>query len=278
MARQAAGIDASRDLVISRLERMGLAATAIPESGAVGVQSPDIKLTVDGQIVLIEVKTKHDADGYASAIAAELERDGKVVLSDPLRWTRALDREAMAAAKQLAAHEDSTNGLRLLWVTVDAVDADDQFWFWRYTLYGIGCVLDRDGPALPPLADGSILDMIAVRREAVECDYFHESSFWKLRTMLDGVVLATGEDLVLLANDHSDRAEQLMSSTFTKKVPGSIIHPRLNPGPLAPRYLADCDSDRRDTGATLSYLAKKYGLGSPMVMEMQRHLAFVRTS
>jgi hypothetical protein len=165
--------------------------------------------------------------------------------------------------------------LRLAWIECAGLDQDDQHMFWRYAAYGIGCVVDFASEGKPSAGNG-IFDAVTVERDAHECDYFFESDFHKYRHDLDGVLLAKGKDRTLLVNDRSPNAARALGSCIATRVATTVVEPVSIPWP-GQRYLADCETDRADQTKTLTYLAKKYGLGDPRVVPMQRHRIVMRS-
>jgi hypothetical protein len=266
--------DRGKEAVLTMLRDLGFNPESIPESPVEGEKSPDVRICTSKEIILVEVKRKRDEDGYFESIDGQIKAQGSVVKIDPLESKRALLREVREASEQLNAHADANHALRILWVIPEAFDDVDQFWFWRYSLYGIGCIADLAEPVAPPHPPASVIESIATLFEAVECDYFHESGFHSQRNLLDGVIVQQSSGATLLINDYSSRAERLLSSEFSVKVASHLVHPRLRPGPLLPRYLADCDGDRRDIDATLEYVASKYGLREPRLMPMKRSVVY----
>ncbi len=263
--------DPARDRVIEELQNLGLDAQAIPETKE---KRPDVYVKDGNELLLLEVKTKFDANGYIELIEAEINKNGHAVLSETLEWRRAHSSVIHTAVKQLSAHDDSSRAMKITWIECAGIDSNDQYKFWLYSLYGIACIADFGDTPRQSSGNG-ILDVISVQYDAFECDYFCESEFYKYRLKLDGVIIAKDNERIMLVNDKSQNAERLHKSRFTSLVATTVIDPLKCPIP-GKRYYADCDNARTDVKATIDHIAKKYTLRRPMQMEMKRHIVMMR--
>ena len=267
-------VDLARNRVIEELRSHSIDATPITESSKEGEKRPDVLVQDAFGPILIEVKTKLDADGYLAAMERQINTQGHVVQSDRLKRLGAYSHVLDDAVDQLNAHADAPRALKLAWIECAGLDENDQHMFWRYTAYGIGCVVDFAIEGRPSSGNG-IFDIATVERSAHECDYFFESDFHKYRNGLDGVLLAKSRDRTLLVNDRSPNATRALASCIATRVATTVVEPVSAPWP-GKRYLADCETDRADNQKTLEYIATKYGLGDPRVVPMQRHRIVMR--
>ena len=89
------------------------------------------------------------------------------------------------------------------------------------------------------------------------CYYFHHSGFFRWRNVLDGAVIATPEGAELCLNTFSPRYLTFKQSEMGGMFGESVVDP-IEIEKQGACYTADCEIDRNDENAVLSYLAGKY--------------------
>jgi hypothetical protein len=240
-------------LVGSSFSSRGFVVIEIPE---VETQTPDLAVEKEGQRFLVEIKTKED-DPQELADRLEVLRRGQIADSaTPFIPQNTISRIIKKAAEQLLAYPDETNAFRLVWLLALGSDANGQYEQFRSTLYGLTNVVGPDNPTLIP------------------CYYLHHSGFFRWRNSLDGAVIATPEGAELCLNTFSPRYEEFKYSEVGRMFGTSVVDP-LELERKGKTYLADCEIDRNDENAVLSYAARKYNRPALMTFNMGSLVAYI---
>lgn len=125
----------------------------------------------------------------------------------------------------------------------------------RHTLYGIERVSGTGkGATAPP------------------CYYFRDSVFYRYR-QLAGVVIDTVRGRQLCVNNHSNRMNELLRSTFSSVFGAAVLNP-IQMESEGACLIADCDIDRKNTAAVLEYVSRKYQIGQAVHFNLDEHTAF----
>jgi hypothetical protein len=111
----------------------------------------------------------------------------------------------------------------------------------------------------------------------VTCFYFENSSFFKHRLELDGVVISREGNASLNLNDHSLHFTRIQGSGFYRAFQDAIYYPA--------QYSQDEDfmfndssEQRGDEHKTLDYLRRKYGISDMHTFDLNMYAGVIRVS
>ena len=214
-----------------------------------------------GERYLIEVKALHDdAD-----ISPTLRRGEMYEKTTPMSRSARVDTTIDKAIGQLeATSERFPDSLRLLaFVVRSKLDAKVKYQQLMGELCGKRSLTTRS--STPGKSDHH------------ECYYFAHSAFFQHRNAIDGAITFYIDGFTLFVNDHSARADRIRNSVL-----GRFFHERRammdNAALTRDGFLiADCDLDRNDEPAMIRWVASRYGLDRPVVMDFKRFSAIVST-
>ncbi|MFC5579202.1 hypothetical protein ACFPOA_14405 [Lysobacter niabensis] len=233
------------------LKKWGASPQAISTSDK---EESDWIAEIDGFRVLVEEKTKLDNPEFVAARETTLAKGevfGAVTSLAPNNRLSAIVRKG---ASQLDSSSVSTaHDARILWLTAIGREAGARWEQAFSTLYGSTKVYEIG------------------KGEMRNCYFFHHSAFFRFRAHLDGAVIGClrGSELTLrfCLNPYSERWLKLRASPFGALFPTGLIDP-VEEEARGRAYLADTDIDRRDSGAVLDFVSKKYGLKLAQFMDL----------
>lgn len=236
---------------------MGIAAEEIPRGPD---RTPDLLVNDDTECpFLIEVKTRRDDPKYLKEISGELASGGVVGRSKPINYCDAIDKMLSDGAKQIKLNDPHNSQFHVIWFHCDGFDADRYQIQTEATIYGIEkLVSEQVGPL-------------------ITCYYFGESSFFTLRSFLDGVVVSKEGKAQFFLNNHSPRFEKVLTSPLSVAFGKGVFYPSMNEG-ITGFMINDSTCYRGDERANLDYLRKKYSVEHLQVMPMGFHRAMIRPS
>jgi len=210
---------------------------------------------------LIEVKALHDdAD-----ISPTLRRGEMYEKTTPMNRSARVDSVIDKAIGQVAATTERVpDSLRLLaFVVRSKLDAKVRYQQLMGELCGKRSLITRSSTP--------------GKNDHHECFYFAHSAFFQHRNAIDAALTYFIDGFTLFINDHSPRAERIRKSVL-----GQFFDSRKammdNAALLRHGYLiADCNLDRSDEPAMTRWLAERYGLVRPVVLDFKRYSAMVST-
>jgi hypothetical protein len=144
----------------------------IPE--VADAKRPDLRASVDGELYLIEVKTKEDDSGRDAAIAAKFARGELFQEHHVLAPRNRVAGIVKHAADQLIAHPEAAEAFRLIWFVSVGHKGSVFLKQVEATLYGTTNLVDIDESHWFPT-----------------CYFFDNSAFFRWRSVIDGAVLST---------------------------------------------------------------------------------------
>ena len=107
------------------------------------------------------------------------------------------------------------------------------------------------------------------------CFYFGNSSFFKHRFELDGVVISRKGDAWLNLNDHSPHFARIKNSGLCKACQPGIYYPELF-SQDDDHMFNDSSEPRSDDEKTINYLRKKYGISDIDTFDMNMRAGVMR--
>lgn len=237
------------------LEEAGFVVTAIPESDQ---ETPDLLVTGDHRYA-IEVKAREDDPAAVEEFEKAVASGGVGEFGTPFVPHKRVSEIIRKGVSQLRSLDPSERDFSLLWLVATGKDQTGQYEQFRHTLYGLANVTGPDSNRLTP------------------CYYFRHSAFFRWRNDLDGAIITTEAEGQFLLNSYSPRSADLALSDLAKRFGGAMISPLdLEARELA--YIADCEIDRKDENAMLSYVASKYGRPALMTFNLGTHAFYVEVS
>lgn len=201
-------------------------------------ESPDFIIYDDESTYVLELKTKFPANVEIEKRKRILD-SGKIFnISESVEGKNRLSGIIKKAERQLKKFSD-TNLLRIVWLLSTGHLAEPRLLQFQATLYGLATVVSSKGSG--------------------DCYFFYNSEFFRFREFIDGAIVSTEKELLLLINPLSPRYLQLKNSSLPKHLGNAVVDPfELECQGLA--FLVDSDVDRNDREVILNYLRRKYGL------------------
>src|SRR5437773_2560792 len=172
-------------------------------------KTPDLR--INGGLpdeTLLELKSKDDDPNFMAWLNSELEAGKLVPYSKPTVYWNTFDGVITGAIKQLKEIDPARECLRTLWIHCSGFHSDLLKIRLQATLYGTRTLFCEERPNL------------------VTCFYFEESSFFKHRLELDGVVISQNQDAHLNLNDHSPHFARIKDSGFCKAFSDAVYYPQ----------------------------------------------------
>lgn len=222
--------------VVTLLEGFGFQAKEIPTGEK---KTPDLLVRSSSDSYLIELKELLGDEKELLEVQEVLARGEIAELAEPWAPKNTISGVAKKAQKQVAASEEKAD-FHILWLDCSGHDPESQQKQAFATLYGTTNIYD-------------IQDNSFVR----ECYYFHDSVFFRWREQLDGAFVMVDGGGALYLNTHSPRIHALRESALVKAFRDGVVDPE-ELEQAGASLIADCAIDRKDPGAVIQYLAKKY--------------------
>lgn len=212
---------------------------------------PDLAIRRDGELYLVEQKTKGDDPTEREAEREALKQTPIIDRAKPLRPRNRLSAILNDALKQIEAHPDADRAFKMVWITLWGVwsEANSEALF--KGLYGATNVFDVDSDA----------------EEMSRCYYMGYSDLLRLKE-IDAVVVVDGRTMQIFANEFSPRYEAFMQSNFVETFRPGVLDPRAVVESGDAYSLIDFEGDRRDSEACLDHLAAQLGVKRMIQMDM----------
>ena len=220
----------------------------IPRSDA---KTPDLR--INGGLpdeTLLEIKSKEDDPEFMAWLDSELESDKPVTYSKPANYWNTLAGVIMAGIEQLKQRDPSRTRLRALWIDCSGSHSDLLQTRLHATLYGTRTLSCKGRP------------------HVVTYFYFENSSFFRHRFELDGVVISCNGDAGLNLNDYSPHFARIKASGFCKACQDAIYYPQQF-SQNDDYMFNDSTEPRGDDERTLNYLRKKYRISDIQTFDMK---------
>jgi len=215
-------------------------------------KTPDFEVSGNGMKYTIELKVKGD-DPEEVLREAEILSHGEVFgKSVPVGYRNRLAAIVRDGVKQLQEYDPHGNSLRILWLHCGGQDPELQYNRSHATLFGTESLVSLDNSS------------------TFTCYYFHDSSFFSHRTILDGVIITFEDKAQLCINTLSPRVDQFRISELVQKMAGGLCDPDTLHGKEQRVMIADCDTERKHTDDVLKYLQKKYDLAHLQAIPLQK--------
>lgn len=200
-------------------------------------KTPDIWVYDGKHKYVIEVKSKSEAQERVKnrdAVLLSGEIFEEIV---PIVPKNTIDGVISDGCKQLAAAA-GTGDFYLLWIKFQSFDPKVDVSVAKQTILGVQDVWDvTNGHTVLP------------------CYYYKNSSFFKNRKVLDGVIFEFDGGGEFWINNLSPRYKKLKKSNFIEHFPPNDPLEKESKGDA---YIVDGEVDRADEDKILSYLMKKY--------------------
>ena len=220
-------------------------------------KTPDLLLIQGGQRFLVELKSRFDDDEEADRVGAELERGVVASTATTFEFSNKVSKMVRKAADQLRNHPDPVETPRvvLLWARGTMPEAQEEVF--HSTLFGTQRIAHLTARSLVPAY------------------FFHESAFFRCRSVLAGAIIVSGDAIEFWLNPFSPRYEILRDSALAVAFSGGN-DPRKKEA-LGEAYIVDGAHDRRDQAASLAFLQEKYELGPIDTFNLGAIRAYVRS-
>ena len=249
-------LDATLKLQIAaNLEHLGFEVLSLQESK--GVKTPDLLARSQGERFLFEIKSKHDDEEGLARQRARSAAGEIAEWSHPWSPRNTISGVIREGVEQLSAFPIGDYDYSLLWLHAQGRDPESQFQQFAHTLFGLTQVFS--------LTDSNF---------NYECYYFHESAFFSLRGKVDGAIISTPTKAQLCLNTYSPRADGMRRSSLARALGSGLRDPEALDAE-GKAILADCDVDRHDAAAVISYLQQKYNTQLLQHMHVGRLSAWV---
>lgn len=218
-------------------------------------RTPDFLMSGKKDTCLIELKIKEDDPAEIESIAEELESGEVVSRETPAGRRNRLDNIIGDGVEQLVSYDSSRKQFHVLWIHCDGRDPDFYRRRFTATMYGIQELFTIDDD-----------------RPLITCYYFHNSSFFRYRDSLDGVILSSGPSIQLCVNSVSLRSNSFRASELFRAFERNkgLLDPILYEGDKD-FMTVDSGIDRHDRDKVLDYLKEKYGLNHLQTMDLKKY-------
>lgn len=235
--------------VIEYFQQFSVIAKKIDESNE---KTPDF-LVDQEERVLIELKEKMDREEIHD------RKEEKLALGEIFEYTNTMGYKNRLAGvigdgiEQLKAQKTNTESeFCLLFIVASGVSPSNQLEQISSTLYGKKSLIDFDS--------GS--------KYAKSCYYAYHSEFYKRKDIIDGVFVATRDNVFLLLNDKSPKYSKFKGSKFLSRFIGevNVIDP-VEHEKSGEAFIADCDIGRSDQEKVKDYVFEKYGIKRGLIID-----------
>lgn len=220
--------------------------------------TPDFECLGDKNSFLIELKIKKDDPAELASIKAELKTDNIVSRETPSGRRNTLYGIISKGVEQMVLYDQNAKYFHVLWIHCSGSDPNFHHTRFKATLFGTQ-------------------DLFSLRVEPkITCYYFHNSSFFKYKDNLDGVILTTESSMQLCINSLSSRVEAFRSSELTEAFRRKqYLHDPDTYSNDADFMIVDCDIDRNNKNEVLNYLMKKHELDHLQTIDLKKHEGFL---
>ncbi len=230
---------------VEMLKMFGIDLVDIPKRNA---KTPDFEARVGNEVHLVELKIKGDDPQEIKDLEDQLKQGEIVTKVTPVAFRNTLSGIVKDAVDQMDTHDPNKKFFHIAWLHCSGQDPKIHWDRFHATLYGTDTLM-------------------SLRRDSLMlCYFFRDSAFFRWKESLDGAFLTTLEEGQLCINSSSPRATEFRRSEFVSRFSEALCDPQReqNEGAL----IADCDIDRKNTDALLTYLKSKYELDHLQVMSL----------
>ena len=244
-----------KESIRNLLKKKGLQVEDIPETR---VKTPDFYIDQgkpDGS--LLEVKTKQDDPVELASISAELDSMGLASRTKPIEYWNRLDGIISSSIKQLQEKDPTHKIPHFVWIHCEGLEAELYSMQLKATLYGSQKLFtENDGVGM------------------ITCYYFGNSSFFKHRNYLDGVVISREGEAQLNLNELSPHFALARNSSLAKALEPAVFYPTKDKadGDL----INDFTGKRNDKQKNLIYLQTKYAINHLQTIPMNQDSVMMR--
>lgn len=219
--------------VLSFFKSQGFRGEVIPTSDK---ETPDLHITDGAVTYVFEVKTKFDSQEYIEHKKTTLLASKIYEEVVPITPKNTIDGIIKKGCKQL---KNSHSGdLFLLWIKLKTSDPQRDMDIAKQTILGIQKVWD-----------------VTNQHSIVDCYYFKNSSFFRHKDILDGIIFEAENGGEFWINNFSPRYKKIKTCELTKKIqPNDPLETVMRDG----QYIVDGTVDRGSENEVIQYLMKKY--------------------
>ncbi|MCQ1056556.1 hypothetical protein LRP52_00560 [Photobacterium sp. ZSDE20] len=220
----------------------------IPETQT---KTPDFFVTGEEEQYLIEVKRKEANPALEEAREEAFANDEMFEISQTIDTTNILQKVISNANKQIRAHAEGDELLRVIWVHCTGVAHEaiaDQL---ITGLYG----------------SETIVSFGDSKQLSGNCYYFGHSQFYRYHDIDAVMVTNQNDSAILCLNNYSPRYERMKGSKLASKMTKGVRDPIVE-AESGKALIVDGEVDRRNPEEVLRFLKDKYEEEKLMVMPM----------
>jgi hypothetical protein len=217
-------------------------------------RAPDFIILGKKNSFLAELKIKEDDPAEMASIKEELKSGEIVSRVTPAGRRNRLDGIIGDGVEQLVSYDTNREHFHVLWIHCVGSDPDFHRRRLTATLFGIQKLFSVD---IDPL---------------ITCYYFHNSSFFRYRDGLDGIILSSELSIQLCVNSVSPRVDSFRTSELFEafRSKKGLYDPVLYEGDKA-FMIVDSDIDRHNHDKVLNYLKGKYGVNHLQSIDLKKY-------
>ena len=231
------------------LSRIGLEISKIDEGKE---KSPDFLVKCENHTYLIELKEKFTDPNYLKSREKTLLRGDIFEEILPAGRKKRISDVIRSSCKQLSAKGIEAD-FRIVWLYAKGHHPDFQMYDFESTLYGYEVIVDwgkKDG-------------------FSGFCYHYGHSDFFNHKSILDGAIISTSDELKFCLNICSAKYEQLKNSELRKLLNEGVLDP-IELEKKGDALIVDSTVDRKNEAAVMKYIIQKYNLVKAMKMPMQQ--------
>jgi hypothetical protein len=222
-----------------QMKNWGFSVEKISESDIKGEKRPDYEVMCDGDIYLIEVKSREDDKNEVIEKKKILEKGKIYGQHKALIRKNTVSGIIRDACDQLIDYGNKES-FRIVWLCAIGDAQDAKYEQFKAALYGRTQMFDLDGDC-----------------HHRPCYFYRDSDFFRYRNILDAAVVSTLSNVELCFNPFSSKNIKLQSSKFAATFKNSICDP-IKEESEGYAYIVDSDVDRKDENGIMRYLRDKY--------------------
>lgn len=219
-------------------------------------QTPDLLVDENTpDTALVEIKLKTDDPVEMTDLSQQLQTGEIVGRSKPTDGWNRLDALVSDAIKQMKAVDPGRTMHRVVWFHCVGLDSALSEIRLRATIYGSQKLISMEISGV------------------VTAYYFWNSSFFRHRADLDGVVISRGDEAQIHLNEYSPRFASFAASPLTQAFGPGVWHPKKS----TDREVMICDypGARSAPDPILAFLREKYRIKHLQTIDMNMHSAMM---
>lgn len=221
-------------------------------------QTPDLLIDENTpDAALLEAKVKTDDPVELTNLSQQLQTGKIVGRSKPTNAWNRLDGLVSDAVKQMKAIDPGRIFHRVVWFHCVGLDSALSELRLRATVYGSQKLISMEISGV------------------ITAYYFWNSSFFRHRGDLDGVVISRGEHAQLHLNEFSPRFAAFGASPLAKSFGEAVWHPAKSTGE-PDVMICDYQGQRNDPEPILGHLRGKYAVTHLQLIDMGMHSAMMQ--